>query len=140
MHVPEGCGGHGLPTQLPKHWQPFLGCKDMSRTHGLLLQVHGEGEKGREVLGKGWAALCSCVGGVFCLGLGGDRSFVDLVGTAFTIRDVRRGDVLAAVKEHVSDGPGGAGERALGRGGKAPSCVLGSWTRHCCWPRDKPHD
>lgn len=98
----------------------------MFQTLGLLLQVHGEGEEGREVLRRGGAAVCSCAGVVFHLGVAGDRSFVDLVG-ACTIQGVRCSNVLAAIEEDVFDGPGGVEEHALGQGGEAPSCTLGSW-------------
>ena len=84
----------------------------MFQTLGLLLQVHGEGAKGREVLGKWGAAVCSCAGVVFHLQVVGDRSFVDLVG-ACTVQDVRCSDVLAAIEEDVFDGPGSVGEREL---------------------------
>lgn len=73
----------------------------MPRTLGLLLWVHGEDG---EVLGEGGAAVRSCAGVLFRLGVGGGRSFVDLVGACIS-RGMRCSDILAAVEEDVFDGP-----------------------------------
>lgn len=88
--------------------------------------MNGKGDKHGEGSGEGRPAVLRRAGDVFHLGAAGGGHFVDLVGTRAG-QGVRRGDVLAAVEEDVSDGPGAVREGALG-------CARGSWCRHLGWP------